>query len=568
MKKTFNKIVGMVLSAIAVFGMFGCKRGPVEIPNTDTDGKRIEIKATIAGFGVDWLADIVEKFNEVYADEGYVAVVTQQDTVVNAINELVTPKECTTDIYFQYADLIDIALNKSRAILKSEKALLADITDALNSPAIGTDKKEHGDKLIDRIVGNLADSVKYTGKLKGYNGLYGIPWQGGTTGVYINKNVLAKFGYTLDNILTTDDFIDVIRKMAPEPTEENLTNNSLMFPVSWSGKVAPGYWQYLFDALLCQYEGLESYNNFYGFIPDEGDVVSNGYSVYEKKGILESLKVLDALLDKDLAAPGTTSRDHIQMQAAVATGKAFMCVTGDWIYKELEADYSSKMSNVIAIKTPVISALGVKLGLCGKTHNTDDNCAACNEKLRNIVKAVDAGTDSDAKIASDVGGGTTEEKVARIREARGYYDGGYYSTVAMIPAFSDAVKGAKLFLRFMYSDECMKLYRAKTYVDLPARYIEEPEKDSRDFVQAIYDRVFGGNGIPFTYYNLSPIRRVAGVRNFPNEGSTGAVVNGLTYSHSHASKGQYSPSEIYQNNITFVKASWGDYLREAGLDAE
>lgn len=568
MKKIFNKVVGIALSAVAVFSMAGCGGAPVEIPETDTDGKRIEIKATIAGFGVDWLADIVEKFNEVYSDEGYEAVVTQQDTTINAINELITPKECTTDIYFQYRDLIDIALNKSRSILKSDKALLADITDVLNSPAIGTDKQEHGDKLIDRIVGNLADNVKYTGKLKGYNGLYGIPWQGGSTGVYINKNVLAKFGYTLDDILTTDDFIDVIRKMAPEPTEENLTNTSLMFPVSWSGKVAPGYWEYLYNALLCQYEGLESFNNFYGFVPDEGDVVSNGYSVYEKQGILESLKVLDALLDKDLASPGIASRDHIQMQAAVATGKAFMCVTGDWIYKELEADYSSKMSNVIAIKTPVISALGVKLGLCGKTHNSGDSCSACNEKLRNIVKAIDAGTDSDAKIASDVGGGATVEKVARIREARGYYEGGSYSTVAMIPAFSDAVKGAKLFLRFMYSDECMKMYREKTYVDLPATYIEEPEKDSREFVQAVYDRIFANSGKSYTDYNLSPIRRVAGVRDFPNEGALSAVVNGLTYSHSHASKGQYTPSEIYQNNITFVKASWGDYLREAGLDAE
>ena len=138
----------------------------------------------------------------------------------------------------------------------------------------------------------------------------------------------------------------------------------------------------------------------------------------------------------------------------------------------------------------------------------------------------------------------------------------------MIPAFSDAVKGAKLFLRFMYSDECMKMYREKTYVDLPATYIEEPEKDSREFVQAVYDRIFANSGKSYTAYNLSPIRRVAGVRDFPNEGALSAVVNGLTYSHSHASKGQYTPSEIYQNNITFVKASWGDYLREAGLDAE
>lgn len=567
MRKFFSKFLVLVLAAIMTFGVVGCGGAPVEI-NEDSDGKRIEVKAIIAGYGTGWLTDIVNRFNEVYADEGYEVVVTQEDIAVPALNEIVTPKDCTTDIYFQYADLIDNALNKSRAILKSDKALLTDLSDVLNSPAINSSKQEEGAKISERLVGNIADSVKYKGRLKGFDGLYGIPWQGGTMGIYINKNVLAQYGYTQDDLLTTDDFLSVVSSMAPAPTDDNLKNESLMFPVAWSPQKAPGYWEYLFNPLMAQYEGLESFNNFYEFIPDEGDTVEYGYKVYEKQGIKEALTVLEKLVNKDWSAPGTTSKDHIQMQALVATGKAFMCVSGDWIYKELEADYSSHMENVVAIKTPVISALGVKLGLCGKTHAVGDTCADCNVKLREVVMAVDEGIDNDAQIVSKQGGALTAEKVKAIREARGYYQAGYYDCVGMIPSYSDAIKGSKLFLRFMYSDEAMALYRNKTYVDLPASYTVEPEEDSRAFVQAMYERMFNNDAKNFLGKGLSPIRTIANVRTFPNEGNLGVVANGLSYSHSHGTKAQYTVDGVYRDNVEYVRNSWTDYIKQAGLDRE
>ena len=565
MKKLFNKIFVASLAAIMALSATGCNKTPVEV-NEESDGKRIEIKATVAGYGTGWLTDIVKKFNEVYADEGYEAVVTQEDIAIQALNEIISPKDCTTDIYFQYSDLITNALNKSRAVLKSDKALLTDLTDVLNSPAIGFDKQEHGKAITERIIGDISKSVKYKGKLSGFDGLYGIPWQGGSQGVYINKNILKEYNYTTDDLLTTDDFLAVIQSMAPAPTDENLKNPDLMFPVAWSPSKAPGYWGNLLKPLMAQYEGLDSFNNFYDFVPDEGTTVDNGYTVYEKQGIRQALKVVEKLLDKDLCAPGTTSRDHIQMQAAVATGRAFMCVTGDWIYKELEADYSSSMANVLAIKTPVISALGVKLGLCGANHSVDDTCAACNEKLREIIKLVDEGIDNDVQIASRQGVST--DKVATIRDARGYYEMGYYSCVAMIPAYSDAIKGAKLFLRFMYSDEAMRLYRNKTYVDLPATYVEEPQADEREFVQRMYERVFKNDAKYFYGMSLSPIRTIANVKEFPNEGSIAAVMTGLSYSHSHGTKGQYTVDGVFNDNIKYVKASWSDYLKQSGLDRD
>jgi hypothetical protein len=241
-----------------------------------------------------------------------------------------------------------------------------------------------------------------------------------------------------------------------------------------------------------------------------------------------------------------------------------MCVSGDWIYKELEADDSDYMEDGLPIKTPVISALGVKLGLCGTNHKEGDTCKHCNVKLRDIIKEIDDATYPDYKIASD--NGVSEEKVARIREARGYFNYGYYSTSAVIPAFSDAIKGSKLFLRFLYSDDAMKLFRNKTYVDLPVKYVNEPEEDSREFVQLMYEKIFTGGNKFYTSNGITPIRRIAGVSEFPKQGNMMGVSKGLAYSHSHAQKGQYSAQEVYEDNIEFVKKSWSDYLRDAGLD--
>lgn len=104
----------------------------------------------------------------------------------------------------------------------------------------------------------------------------------------------------------------------------------------------------------------------------------------------------------------------------MAQGKSMFIVAGDYLYKELEKDYKTEMENIIAVKTPVISALGVKLDLCGAgAHEKDAPCAACNEKLRAVVKAVDEEKKTDEEIAAAQS--VTAAKVKEIRAARGYY---------------------------------------------------------------------------------------------------------------------------------------------------
>lgn len=559
--KKGSKILAAMLAAVTAFGVSACGNTPIE--TGETDGKRIEVKAVIAGYGTDWLDALAARFNQIYASEGYEVVITQTDTELNAKNEITYPKKCTTDIFFEYNNT-DELINKSYSILRQkETALLEDLSDVYNSPAIGANKQPEGKNIADRMDEGIIDNMKYRGTLPGYNGLYGIPWQGGYNGIYVNKNKLAELGYTTDNLLTTDDLKAVINSCAPEKTEAALTDPNGFFPVSWSQKSAPGYWDYMFEALMAQYEGTQSYENFVNFVPDEGTTIEKGYTVYEKRGILESLKVVEFFEDRDLCVPGTSSMDHITAESRVATGKSLMVVAGDYIYKELEKDYSQYYGNLLPIKWPVISALGVKLNLCGKTHAAGEECADCNAKLRQVVKAVDEGKTSEEIVSSL---GVTEAAAKAIREARCQYMASAGTVVASIPAYSDAKKGAKLFLRFMYSDDGMKIFREKTYVDLPASYTVEPEQSSLEFVQKIFERDKANDVMVNGSYFESPIRR-SGVPEFPKQQTTVNLFTQLSYTHSQGRPNAgYTPQEIYEGNISWVKSSWGDYIRQSGLE--
>ena len=529
-----------------------------------------EVKAVIAGYDVDWLPAAAAKFNEMYAEEGYEIKITLTDTEINAQNEIITPNRNTTDLYFEYNN-VDNLINRSRGILKKSGAsLLEDLTDVYESKAIGADKKEQGKPIGERLDPRTEDFCGYNGVLTGYDGLYAIPYQGGTTGLYVNGKVLAEKGYSSDDLLTTGAMLDMVKALAPS----NPLDTSAFFPVAWSGLKAPGYWDYMCQILIAQYTGSARYENIWNFNPESGTQIDNGYDVYQERGIYEALKVVEELENKDYAAPGTSSLTHTAAQSRVFKGESLMMVSGDWIYKEMEKDYAELLNDVIAVKMPVISALGVKLGLCGTSHAmpnktsddvvlTDVECDACEAKLKAIVKAVDAGELGDEQIAS--ANGVSADKVATVRASRGYYQGPAGTTVAYIPSYSNAKKVAKLFLRFILSDDGNKIYNEHSYsyfaiesvTPLDVTAMNEREK-------AVYDKMYSENSSPVYGDNSGRIRSLNNLQFFPKENTLPNAYTGLSYSHSSGTP-TFTAKSIYEGNITYARLNWQDWLQTARL---
>ena len=210
MKKWFLRTFTMIMSTLIAFSVIGCGDNSV---NTGEESKTCEVKAAIAGYGVDWLAEASKAFNEIYKDEGYKIKVTLTDTSINMENEILYPKRNTTDMYFEY-NKINQLVDKSRNVFKNNTdCVLEDLTDVLNSKPIGADKKEQGEKLIDRIPAEVISGYKYTGRLKNFSGYYGLPFTGGTSGIFVNEKVLdAKIYNTYIELLQNHS--DMIKVMA------------------------------------------------------------------------------------------------------------------------------------------------------------------------------------------------------------------------------------------------------------------------------------------------------------------------------------------------------------------
>ena len=99
-------------------------------------------------------------------------------------------------------------------------------------------------------------------------------------------------------------------------------------------------------------------------------------------------------------------------------------------------------------------------------------------ELRNLITAIDDVVDGKAEISTYQKGSDyviNGKKVSaadweRVREARTSVTTNYSQQVAWVPAYSDAIEGAKEFLKFYYSDEGYKIFTDETHVALPLAF--------------------------------------------------------------------------------------------------
>lgn len=561
MKKITKSITATCMALAMVSSFVAC--GGNETLTGGTTNNTCEMKVALSGYGVEWASEMVEKFNEMYKEEGYKVVITMAEANVGVANEIAAPKRNTTDLYFEYGHRINTAMNQSRSVLGANSGgILEDLSDVLDSKAIGLDKQEEGKTIRERMDPEMLKFGKYSGRLQGFDGVYGLSWAYGmVNGILVNSKVLDEKGYTKDDLLTTDSLIKVVKELQPA----DLLDQEAFFPVAWAGGNAPGYWDYMTQILFAQYSGKTAYENFWNFIPETGTTVDNGYDVYKDKGILEALKVVEELENKDYAVSGTSSMDNIGAQARVFTGKSLFCIGGDYGYKEMSKDYSQYLDDVVLMNFPVISALGVKLGLCGATHEEGDSCSSCDEKLQAIVKAVDAENKTTAEIASETG--VAETKIAQIKAARGYYMGNMTTSAAFIPSYSDSKHVAKLFLRFIYSDDGNDIYAKNTYSSFPIERVTPLDTSTlNEREKSVYKLTASSYANPVYAYTTSPLRSIVGVGFLPAQGTVVSAYTNLSYSHSTNSNPTLTAQLVYDSNIKDVKLNWADWIQTAGVD--
>lgn len=534
------------LSALSMCALTGCGNG-VEAGGEHT----IQVRLYKAGYGEKWLKDVIEKYEAVNPNHNKVEIIEASANLGEAsLQEIQSPKDNQIDMYFlSSANLSDIlGASKSALGRGSKDALLECVDDVFESKAIGFDGKEETKTIAERMFDGYETTSQYNGTA--YANWTGkkflLPWADGMTGILVNPAVLQQYG--LDIPLTSDELQHCVDVIYDANKDKAKSDSSKIYPYSWAGKNASGYWEYLFETWFAQYSGKSGFDNFLkcAYNGDESaeNIKNNGWKVYEDQGILKSLEAMYGLMD--LKYSKSADYDHMQAQNEILQGKAAFMVTGDWILGEMansSQTYFEKAKELKMIQTPILSSLASEVGL--------KNDAALHE----VVSMIDENkTNADIKAKYS---GINDSGIDKIRDARSIHDGIGSSHSILIPSYADAKEAAKEFVRYLYSEDGCRAFRNAAYANLPLSYEKKAEDTNTTYQQSL-DKIYA-SGKP---QMVSSTAQLNDVRN----ASQLYMFNCQTWSHPHTFKDimkardTLTPELVFTTERNTVRDSWDAYM--------
>ena len=199
------------------------------------------------------------------------------------------------------------------------------------------------------------------------------------------------------------------------------------------------------------------------------------------------------------------------MQTQFLTTDIGMMVNGNWLTNEMSEVASTEDYGLMP--TPVISEIIEKL-----TTISDD------DTLRDVISAIDEVIEDESKLSKYKSGDNYVVNGATISDIDWNYvmDARTTSPVAFstafIPNYSDAIDGAKEFLKFLYSDKGMTIWMENTHMSMPLEFSDGRQFDTSDWnsLEVESDKVLR-NTVYYatnTMLNRHPIFRVGGASSY------------------------------------------------------
>ena len=410
MKKIFALLL---IGALMAGCLSGCGKNGA---NSQSKGEAVdvEISAFIAGMGEEWLKDIVEAFNEKYPQ--YNAFYTPTASYSGA----------TASLGMEDIDTVDIYMTSSW----TETEDLEPLDDVL-------DAKIEGESKTIREKFNPSYLKLET---RNDGSVYTLTHGAGGLGFVYNVDMLKEAGIT-QLPRTSDELALTCAVLADKGYTPMLHHKA-------------GAYYLAFDEIwIEQAMGEEAFMDLYQNPTLE--------KFKTKDGRYEVLKAMEKIITPEYILAGSNTEEHTIMQTKFLAGEAAMTLNGSWLQNEMGG---SGNINFLMMKTPVISAIKNRL----ETVKSDKD-------LREVISAVDAVTDGE-KTEADYKDGdnykvgklnVSASDWAEIKKARNSYVTADTSNACFIPKYSANKEGAKEFLKFLYSDEGMRIYSDATHLTLP-----------------------------------------------------------------------------------------------------
>lgn len=440
--KRIVSLLSIAAIGAQMIGFVGCGK-PKDTEQT------LEIYCTDAGYGVEWVNDIIELFKaESWVKEKYpelnVLFTSNDDQTFASARLDAGAKSNTFDLLF--------GMNMWGYSGAGSNAL--DLTESVFNSTVPGETILYKEKMEDSYL----TSNRYT--KGGAESYYTTSWASGMSSILYNEDLLKANGLKVPN--TTDELI----QLCADYKAKGASNSHYSFLQSYDAD----YFNYLFHIWWAQYEGVQGYENFFNGIHN------NTYSIriFEQKGREYALEVFEALLDYDKGYlnPESKNQKFVIAQSMFLDGESLMHVNGDWFVNEMKdviGRMGDKAPTIKTMRMPIISKLGEKLGI------TD-------AELSSLVEYVDKlndGEEATVPTVTSTTGYTQEEVVAAVMEARGVVHSVGANCHSVIPSYAKGKDVAIDFLRFMATDKALETYMKTTDGSrLPFKYTPS---------QALYD---------------------------------------------------------------------------------
>jgi hypothetical protein len=551
-----KKAISLLLSLATVFGMstLGACVTAGGNDTTVSDDKTINVRLYKAGYGDTFLYKFKEKFEEVYAAEGYKMNIlnpTYDSMGPLMVQEMARGYDNTNiDLYITAGIKPNMVSN-----LGEYGEVAEDLTETVyNKSVIGYDKAE----AAGTIKGMVEDTYLMPYVTADNGKMYGFCWAQASAGMVVNRTKLETYGYT-ELPRTTKEMFSMFDKIYE--TSSTTKTYPITYNLSNLSGGASNYQDTAFHTWLAQF-GVEEFNEFATMQTKNGSTrvdLEDGTEVFKNENIKTCLKAFAQLMDSKYAAYGSATQDLDQaqgliMKSSAKGNNAVFMPNGDWFLNEIKANYSN-LDDIDFMNFPVISDIGVKyFGVNTKYALNDDKC---DELLSYICKLVD-----ENKTISEMKSAVLAEKqielddsdIQAIASIRGLTYSRGADMVAYVTKGSTKKDICSLVLRMMASEDYAKTFVEHSNVSTP--YAKVRSQSNYKFVQST-------NALTSNNYYDAVTFLVSGLRydvmktfdSFPE------IDNLPLTAHNNVKSYDAFAESIYNDGITKITALWTEYKK-------
>lgn len=537
---------------LSIASMTGCAN------TVSNDSQTLEIYIGNFGYGYSWLDDEIDLFKEQsWVKEKYpeLNIPTPQHNSENnfAGQRIITGESNTIDLFFTTGS----AASYFSRTDSSGNSYFEDLRSLYFDREIPGEK---GKTIASKLKPEILDmqEIQNLDKTKSY---YGLPWVDGYMGLLYNKTLLKQYlgeNYVLPR--TTNELLALAEDLSEKKTQ---TGKSVVPFISAS---RASYWTQIFVTWWAQYEGTDSYDNYWNGLSDLGEYDG---SIFAQDGRLEALEVVESLIGRQhgFMHSDVSNLSFTAAQSKFLLGEGIMMANGDWFENEMRETQTENPYNyeITYMRMPVISSIikqckSVKddKALAFVVNQIDQNVAYENAKVAyaaNWNKFTDA---SNKELAEG-----DYNRISSARKLMYKIDG----HEAYIPAYATAKELAKDFLLFLATDTAIESFIDTTNgCGSPYLYdLATKNPEMYDSLPSIHkDRMkIATEGVRIPSVNSYALSYLGGLQILARTTNLEIV---FTAQNSDDRK---TPQRVWQDDIDYYTANqyanWNSLLMRAGL---